>query len=736
MEMRSTIFSLVALALFGASACQGEIRGGEGSALEPVFTPTGGSAGSLGASGAAGSTMSSGGSGGSIVGGSGGSAGGFASCATGCGPGSVCENGACVCQPGLMDCQGECVNTQTDGNDCGSCGNVCGDSQTCENGVCKCSDGLVGCASGCTDLQTDNFNCGTCGTTCQPGEVCSSGSCSCIGGLSPCPSGCQNLMSDPLNCGACGTQCPTGQVCSGGQCQANCQGNETLCNQQSCVNTASDPENCGGCGKACPAGQICEGGQCRCTGDLTSCGGTCVDLDSHPSNCGSCGNSCGTGRTCSGGSCVCINGQSCNGQCVDTQSDATNCGSCGNVCTGGRICSGGQCVCPPNQTPCNGQCVNTQTSSSNCGSCGTTCVGGSCANGSCTCSGGETPCNNQCKNLQTDPQNCGSCGNQCATGQSCSGGKCSGGNPTGKVFGQCRFHFGTVDSVAKNDSGIRSQIDFFTPGWMGYMDTFDQSYVCNDGNPGGLLANQVPIVVAYVSAFYVKRHHPPLCDCNVYNCGSSNGRPNDLCNYGAQYIQQDLSAILNVYRSYAQGYANCYGTTRPIVFAMEPDWYQYTASTQTDPLTPSEAGNIMGQFVAAIKQYLPNAVFSMDISPWVGNNGADNGQQWYSNFNMSNFTFINTSGGSTLAANTKIRAENNMTWAGVSNVTGKPILADTGYGAAGVSAGHDSNWDVPANINARMNDGVVSISQYNPKSDWENTISQIRNQLNTPKFCP
>ncbi len=47
-------------------------------------------------------------------------------------------------------------------------------------------------------------------------------------------------------------------------------------------------------------------------------------------------------------------------------------------------------------------------------------------------------------------------------------------------------------------------------------------------------------------------------------------------------------------------------------------------------------------------------------------------------------------GGGTDAGNTKIRASNSMTWAGVNTVSGKPILADTGYGAAGASAGEDA----------------------------------------------
>jgi len=261
-------------------------------------------------------------------------------------------------------------------------------------------------------------------------------------------------------------------------------------------------------------------------------------------------------------------------------------------------------------------------------------------------------------------------------------------------------------------------------------DTFDQSYVCDEAKAGAALGNLTPVVVSYIAAGYVKRHHN-LCDGNVSGCSGG-----DLGKNGAAYIAQDWSAILTEYKAFAAGYASCFGTTRPIIFEMEPDWYQYTVNTQTAPWTAALAGSRMTELVNALKASLPNARFSVDVSPWVGSNGSDNGQAWYSNFSMSLFTFVNTSGGGTSANTAKIRSANNMTWSGLSSVTGKPILADTGYGANGGSAGHDTNWDVAANINARIADGVVSIAQYNPNSSWATTISNIRSQLSTPKYCP
>jgi hypothetical protein len=311
-----------------------------------------------------------------------------------------------------------------------------------------------------------------------------------------------------------------------------------------------------------------------------------------------------------------------------------------------------------------------------------------------------------------------------ATGGTATGGSSTGGSSTGTVFNQCRFHFGTIDSVAKNaGSSMISQIDFFTPGWM--LGTFNQGYVCTESAPGGALAGKVPVDVTYIAANYVKSHHS-LCDCNVSGCSGGN-----LCTYGAQYITQDWAAILTAYTSNSTGLAACLGG-RPIIFEMEPDWYQYTISNQTQPWSAALAGTNMTALVNALKASLPQARFSMDISPWIANNGS----AWYTNFNMSLFTFINTSGGGTDAGNVRIRSNNSMTWAGVNSVTGKPILADTGYGAAGAPAGEDANWNVAANINARIADGVISISQYSPTTAWGNTIAGIRSQLNTPRYCP
>ncbi|HMJ50879.1 MAG TPA: hypothetical protein VK540_02355 [Polyangiaceae bacterium] len=296
------------------------------------------------------------------------------------------------------------------------------------------------------------------------------------------------------------------------------------------------------------------------------------------------------------------------------------------------------------------------------------------------------------------------------------GSKDTGPVGDGGIFGQCRFHFGTLDSKVRGNAALTPQIDFFTPGWVGQSDTFDMDYACTAAK--GELSGAVLAVVSYIIAFSARRDQG-LQDCNV------SGQTN-LCRYGATYLRARLeNRIIPQYAMYARGFAASCGTTRPIIWMMEPDYYQYHAGGDANALTPQEAGQIMGRLVATVRQHLPNAIFSLDISPWIPNDGAD----WYANFNMADFTFINTSGGGTDADNTRIRAANTMTWAGVHRVTGKPILADTGYGAAGAPTGHDAQWDVVANVNARIADGVIGVSQYNPASTWSSTLVPIRPQL-------
>jgi len=94
--------------------------------------------------------------------------------------------GGVKCSPGEACCNGKCVNTQTDSNNCGTCGKKCATGQACKQGQCvgtcgntgnTCPAGQVCCNGQCVDTTNDRRNCGGCGNTCNPAQDCKEGQC-------------------------------------------------------------------------------------------------------------------------------------------------------------------------------------------------------------------------------------------------------------------------------------------------------------------------------------------------------------------------------------------------------------------------------------------------------------------------------------------------------------------------------------------------------------------------------
>ena len=108
---------------------------------------------------------------------------------------------------------------------------------------------------------------------------------------------------------------------------------------------------------------------------------------------------------------------------------------------------------------------------------------------------------------------------------------------------------------------------------------------------------------------------------------------------------------------------------------------------------------------------------------------------WYANFDLSKVDLARTSGGRTAAANERIRSSNKATWAGVAQLLQRPILADAGYDAGGYGTGYNKAWGVVENLNARIADGVIGVTQMDPDSLYHVRATIARNQLNAIPWC-
>jgi hypothetical protein len=238
---------------------------------DPSNSSTGGQGGSAGVGASTGGASGSSGDG---AGGS--SAGGGAGTGN---TGGSAGSGA-TCGAGTMDCSGTCINVNTDNANCGMCGKACAGDQTCQNGACACAAGRMQCsgATTCVDTNADPANCGGCGKACSSDQVCSAGTCgaTCSTGLMACSGACVDLSNNIDHCGMCTTACSAanGQTCTGGSCQ--CAMGMTSCTN-ACKNLQNDANNCGMCGKACMNGQTCMNGMCaagQAVCDILAAGGT------------------------------------------------------------------------------------------------------------------------------------------------------------------------------------------------------------------------------------------------------------------------------------------------------------------------------------------------------------------------------------------------------------------------------------------------------------------------------
>jgi len=282
------------------------------------------------------------------------------------------------------------------------------------------------------------------------------------------------------------------------------------------------------------------------------------------------------------------------------------------------------------------------------------------------------------------------------------------------LLDRCSFNFGM--SWDKGPS---------FPAEVGYV-TIWTNWGFDGGYHGSMLnalknTDKTPVFYGYLIA-----KGSQLGDCDV--SGGSN-----LCTEGANYIRGNLDKIANAYKSFAQSAAAIWGTERQIVFLIEPDFYQYfQAGNQNDnPLPFDSAKVVLSRIHDAVRSALPQAEFSFDISPWAPTSS------WYRSFDTASFAWANTSGGRTQGGATKIRAENSLTWATAAKTYNRGIIADIGYGVGG---GPDASgieaWNVPANLNARIADGVVGLTNVLADYSWGATLAALRPQLaGTLKSC-
>ncbi len=396
----------------------------------------------------------------------------------------ICEDGDCVtCETEEHVSDNECE--PNDNNNCGTHGNKCttsvwGATSTCNKsaGSCevKCNNSDYDiCTNECVDTDTDTDNCGECGNVCDIAHAtsheCYNGTCypeDCVSGYHVYIDMCED--DNENNCGAHGQKCNSSIIahgtafdCETGVCKATacengfnltssgtceeitCMANNCLVNGE-CVSNNADhcySAGCGACNLANATEHSCNSGTCCATGCISGfhvydCACVQDECSGSETTCSNNSSQIGQVRECSGG--VLGTATSCDS--VSCNSEGTDCGSCVNgekrcnertpqTCVNGAL--SGNSECPQDKICELGECVSCgsgyhvhdnvceKDDLSNCGSHGNNCTAPTngtavCNNGECMkqCNNsGDEICGNACVNTNSNLNNCGECGHVC-----------------------------------------------------------------------------------------------------------------------------------------------------------------------------------------------------------------------------------------------------------------------------------------------------------------------------------
>jgi len=287
--------------------------------------------------------------------------------------------------------------------------------------------------------------------------------------------------------------------------------------------------------------------------------------------------------------------------------------------------------------------------------------------------------------------------------------------PLGK-FTKCYFQYGRDYTNNGADKSDYSKYSYITI-WLGSIRTkCYNKYGCTNFNKlyhGAMLnetiaLNKTPVFYSFIIGFEAS---------NVKflssNCDSS---PN-LCQKGSQFIRTNKKHILEKYRHQSYNIANYITKKGFCIFLIEPDFWNYYGyqSQLGGPLTGKEMRSLFDEIVSIIKSYLPNAAIAWHIK---SNLTEDEMKIWWDFFkNSSNIDFIYTSDGFSHGETSQIIPDN-LTWKFMSSLTGKKIIADSGYG---MFHSHSNNraWYNPVHVNDRISDDVIAVtlilSKKNPR---------------------
>ena len=294
----------------------------------------------------------------------------------------------------------------------------------------------------------------------------------------------------------------------------------------------------------------------------------------------------------------------------------------------------------------------------------------------------------------------------------------------------CKFAWGAASS-GTNYSSLN-----FVSTWVGYETNGGLSNWSTNGTNSGQ-ANQNACgdcaLVKSVSStssmvvFYTYFIGFQACKRDGY-CDCNNSSPPNLCTNGAQWIRDNRAILINAYGQYAKAvYAN--SPNKPVIWWLEGDMVQYTvggSSTQANPLSYAEAGQLSRDITCAIKSNQPNAIVAVNHSPW--NADAVSQGFWGAQpVDVLDLIWVQGPGDSDTLTNSGTYNATTANYKWLHSTTGLKIMAETSFAGSGTA----DRWSTTtaANINARIANGVIGVHVNSPASNYTTAFGALNASL-------
>lgn len=295
----------------------------------------------------------------------------------------------------------------------------------------------------------------------------------------------------------------------------------------------------------------------------------------------------------------------------------------------------------------------------------------------------------------------------------------------------CKFSWGASPNGSLASYGYLGFATYWIENGMKADGTFGTCNGCNWVKSNFASGNSVPVYYAYIIGFM--GHAAGLEDGNT----CPQGQPDcpNLTNQGAALVKSNRAKIVAAYGSYAEQ-THAVWPSKPLVWLLEGDFVQFSATSQQNPLTMSELASLASDITCAIKAKMPNAVVALNHSNW---NSDQVTNDYWNAMKSVPYDMVWTTGVANnngfIASGTNASSYNGKTatYDYVHKLTGKTIWVDD---SCGVSAMADS-WSTSnaATLNELIGSGVIAFAHCGaPSGDYQSATSALTSQLMST--CP